>query len=224
MNDATGTAAGAPHNTVSNTNEGYIGIDVDASGANEFYYSAWNKNSASINEFYQRIKYLTRVDETTTIYGIPGQDFRGITHEINLTPTGALDYVEPEAVTWTGTNSGSGQILAVDDVDSGTITKMWIQILTGVAPVSGDVMVGATNSATNTVTGTTTERTVSPVVAGISTGSALIGAYGFGLTTSSLAATDKVFDLTNTQVNPPNNVTFTVTGVIAGEDRVLSWS
>lgn len=219
LND-TVTAAGAPHNTVANTNEGYIGIDVDANGADEFYYSAWNKNSASINQFYQRIKYLTRVDETTTLYGLPGQDFRGITHEITVTPGGALDYVEPEAISWTGTNAGTGQLLAIDNVDSGTATKIWMQLLTGVAPVSGDTIVGATNSATNVATGTV-ERTVSPVVAGVSTGSALIGAYGFGLTTSSLAATDKVFDLTNTQINPPNNVTFTVTGVIAGEDRVL---
>jgi hypothetical protein len=30
-----------------------------------------------------------------------------------------------------------------------------------------------------------------------------------------------VFDLTNTQITPPNNVTFTVSGLITGEDRVL---
>jgi hypothetical protein len=36
-----------------------------------------------------------------------------------------------------------------------------------------------------------------------------------------LSATDKVFDLTNTQRVPPNNVTFTVAGLVSGEDRVL---
>ena len=220
LND-TVTASGAPHNTVANTNEGYIGIDVDANAADEFYYSAWNKNSASINEFYTRIKFLTRVDFATTLYGIPGQDFRGITHEITVTPGGALDYVEAAVFEWSGINSGTGQLLAIDDVDSGTATKLWMQILTGVAPVNTDTVIqSGSNSATNTVTGTI-ERTVSPVIAGVSTGSALIGAYGLGLTTSSLSATDKVFDLTNTQINPPNNVTFTVTGVISGEDRVL---
>ena len=32
---------------------------------------------------------------------------------------------------------------------------------------------------------------------------------------------DKLFDLTNTQRVPPNNVTFTVYGLVSGEDRVL---
>jgi hypothetical protein len=32
---------------------------------------------------------------------------------------------------------------------------------------------------------------------------------------------DKLFDLTNTQQQPPNQQTFTVAGLVAGEDRVL---
>ena len=36
-----------------------------------------------------------------------------------------------------------------------------------------------------------------------------------------MTSSDKLFDLTNAQIVPPNNVTFTVTGLISGQDRVL---
>jgi hypothetical protein len=36
-----------------------------------------------------------------------------------------------------------------------------------------------------------------------------------------LGVNDTVFELTNTAYNPPNNVTFTVNGVVSGEDYVL---
>lgn len=41
-----------------------------------------------------------------------------------------------------------------------------------------------------------------------------------GIQATDLSASDKLFDLTNTQITPPNNVTFTVSGLVAG-DRVL---
>jgi hypothetical protein len=56
---------------------------------------------------------------------------------------------------------------------------------------------------------------------GVSTGSALIGAYGFGIETADLAATDSVTDLDDTPRTPPNNVTFTTSGLVSGEDRLL---
>jgi Flp pilus assembly protein TadG len=55
---------------------------------------------------------------------------------------------------------------------------------------------------------------------GVSTGSSLIGAYGFGLEALDLSASDKVFDLDNTLNQAPNYVTFTVAGLVVG-DRVL---
>jgi hypothetical protein len=39
--------------------------------------------------------------------------------------------------------------------------------------------------------------------------------------TTDTSASDTFFDLTNTQRTPPNNVTFTVSGLVSGEDRVL---
>jgi len=149
------------------------------------------------------------------VYELPGEVFRGITHEINVdTPVGTFQAVEP--VSWSG---GTGQMLAINSTTAAT--KMWIQLLTGIAPTDNQVITGGQSSASVAVNITLTERTLSYPFIGASTGSAIIGAYGIGIETADLTANDKLFDLTNTQKTPPNNVTFTVSGLVIGEDRVL---
>ena len=69
--------------------------------------------------------------------------------------------------------------------------------------------------------GSLTDRSVSTPFSGQSTGSSIIGAFGFGVQAVDLSASDKVFDLTNTLYQPPNFVTFTVGGLVSGEDYVL---
>lgn len=213
LNNATIEATVSGWTTIANLKEGYSAIDVNGDSTNEYYYSKWNKDTYTINQFYERMKWLTRRGSSSTVYGLSGEIFRGITHEIVIdTPTGT--FVEPEEVTWA---TGSGQLLAIDSVTAGT--KMWIQLLTGVPPINDQVISGA--AATATVNVTVTERTLSKPFAGASTGSAIIGAYGFGIEAADLSASDKLFDLTNTLRVPPNNVTFTVYGLVSGEDRVL---
>ena len=214
LNNTTASATVATWTTITNSTEGYALLDVDNSGVDEEYYSEWNKDSYTINQFYERMKYLTRDGSVSTIYGLNGELFRGITHEIVVdTPT--LTFAAFEAVSWTG---GTGQMLAINSTTAAT--KMWIQLLTGTAPVDNDVITGA-SSATATVNVTVTARSLSFPFVGASTGSALIGSYGFGVETADLSATDKVFDLGNNPVTPPNNITFTVNGVVSAEDRVL---
>jgi hypothetical protein len=94
-----------------------------------------------------------------------------------------------------------------------------MQLLTGVVPAA-NIIEGATNSAQGTA-GAIVERTISTPFVGQSTGSALIGAYGFGVEKADLGADDKVFDLDNLAIEPPNNVTNTVSGVVSGSDRIL---
>jgi hypothetical protein len=214
LNDETAAATVATWTTITNT-EGYRLLDVNNDTTNEPYYSEWNRDTFTINQFYERMKWLTRRGSASTIYGLNGELFRGVTHEIVVdTPTGTFDAVE--AVSWSG---GTGQMLAIDSTTAAT--KMWIQILTGVAPTDGQVITGGTSLATVTVNVTVTERPLSFPFCGQSTGSALIGAYGFGIETADLSASDKLTDLTNALRNPPNNVTFTVSGLVSGEDRVL---
>lgn len=214
LNNATLEATIGALVDITNLTEGYNGIDVSGDGADEFYYSEWDLGANSINTFYEYAKYLTREGSAETLYGLSGELFRGITHEIAIdNPTGT--FVEPEAVSWTG---GTGQLLAIDSVSAGT--TMWIQLLTGSAPSDGQTITGV-STATADVNVTVTERSVSYPFVGASTGSAIIGAYGLGIESTDLSASDTVFDLTNSSVTPPNNVTFSVNGLVVGEDRVL---
>ena len=120
----------------------------------------------------------------------------------------------PESLSWTG---GTGQLLAIDSVTSGT--EVWIQLLTGSAPAAASTITG--NGGGSATTGAVTSRTLSNVFSGVSTGTSIIGAYGLGIEATDLTASDKLFDLANVEVVPPNNVTFSVSGLVAGQDRVL---
>ena len=160
------------------------------------------------------MKYLTRDGSAETIYGLNGELFRGITHEIPIdTNTGT--FADFEAVSWTG---GTGQMFAINSTTAGT--KMWIQLLTGTAPADGVVITGV-STGTATVNGSFTERAISKPFCGASTGSALISGYGFALETADLTKDDRIQDLNGTTNAPPNLVTFTVGGLVSGEDRIL---
>lgn len=150
-------------------------------------------------------------------YGLPGEVFRGPTHDITVdTPTGTM--VEPELLTWTeATVASSGQLLAIDSTTAAT--KAWIQLLTGIRPEDGTVLTGATGTVTVNVT--ILNRTVSAPSVGLSTGSSIVGAYGLGMQTADLTASDKLTDLDDVLRLPPNNVTFTVSGLVTTVDRVL---
>jgi len=220
LNNTTSSVTVAAWTEITNITEGYNGIDVDNNAASEYYYSKWNKHTYTINQFYERMKYVTRQETATTMYGLNGELFRGITHEVNVTTPRSGTFSAYEKVTWgTAGTAGTGQLLAVNV--PGTATKIWIQLLTGVAPSGGVTITGVTSTASCTYAGTLVERTLSFPFCGASTGSALIGSYGFGVEASDLAATDKVFDLTNTQVTPPDNRSFSVTGLSSGNDYVI---
>lgn len=220
-NDLNDSAGASGYTTISNT-EGYRLLDVDNDGSDEAYYSEWNRDVYTINQLYERTKFLSRAESANagTLYGIDARLFRGITHEIDVQSgtQSATDFSAVEPISWTG---GTGQLLAVDDVNAAT--KIWMQLLTGVVPGTSVTITGGTSGATidTAASSPITERTVSTPYLGVSTGSAIIGAYGIGVETADLTNSDKLFDLTNTQKTPPNNVTFTVTGLVSTEDRVL---
>lgn len=156
------------------------------------------------------------VQSSQKLYTVPGELFRGPTHELTMTTPRSGAFSEVQRVSWPG---GTGIMLAVDS--AATATKMWIQVLTGTAPGTGVLVTGALDAAEATTTGSPIERSLSYPFIGASTGSALIGGYGVGVEYADLTAADKLFDLGNVQRVPPNNVTFTVQGLVSGEDRVL---
>ena len=200
--------------SIVNDNEGYTDIDADGSGNPQYFYSNWELGTQSINDLYERGKWIQREGSTETIYGLNGDLFRGITHEITVdTPTGTM--VEPELLTFT---NGEAQLLAIDSTTAGT--KIWIQMLKGTPPADGDVLTGA-GTGTVTVNVTVTNITVPSTFIGTSTGSAINpGAYGVGIGADDLTVSDLLIDLTGTNRQPPNNVQFSVSNLVSG-DRVL---
>lgn len=222
LNNETVEGTVAAWTTITNTTEGYASIDVDNNSIDENYYSEWDRDTYTINQFYERMKWLTRDGSSSTLYGLSGELFRGITHEINVDGITSGPLNAYEELTWTeATVASSGQMLAVDSVS--TPTKIWIQLLKGVAPTDGTTLTGGTSGATIDVNVTVTDRsaTISQPFVGVSTGSALIGAYGVGLQVNDVTSSDKVTDLGNNVITPPNYVTNTVSGLTSGEDRVL---
>ena len=234
LNNTTDDSTIAGWDTITNANEGYTQLDANSDTTDEDYYSNWTRASQTINDFYERAKWIqTRVagigvdtparDADQTIYGIPGDIFRGITHHIALTDLASGIWVEPEEVTWgSGVTAGVGQILAIDDTASGSATEMWIQLLSGVVP--GAITITSDTNAATATAGTVTSQLVSLPFVGASTGSALIGAFGLGVLPAVLAVNDSVTSLDGNPLSPPNNVVFSVTGLdITGgeEDYVL---
>jgi hypothetical protein len=134
----------------------------------------------------------------------------GAKADVNVTPTAV-------------TTGGIFRVFAFDD-DTGS-GNVYGQLLTGRAPVTDDIMYfggGTADVARNiTVHDTIEERTISTPWVGVSTGSALIGSYGFGILAGDATDADTFFDLQNNQITPPNNVTFTLDGLISGEDYAL---
>ncbi|OYT14742.1 MAG: hypothetical protein B7C24_16710 [Bacteroidetes bacterium 4572_77] len=207
LNNNTIVSTVAAWDQFENDSVGYVDIDVDNNGTDEHYYSQWDITadagtdpaSPTINDFYEYAKWLTMDGSAQNLYGLNGELFRGITHQVVITDLDSGDWNQPEALSWgSGVTAGTGQLLIPN---ANTIT-------------------GATNSATGTA-GTVTERTISKPFCGASTGSAIIGSYGLGFVETDLTSSDKVTDLGNNVITPPNYVTNTVAGLVSGEDRVL---
>jgi hypothetical protein len=232
LNNNTIDATIASWDTIVNSSEGYVALDANADTTNEFYYSNWTVATFTKNQFYERAKWIqTRVagigvdtparDADQTIYGLPGDVFRGITHSVAVSG-GAGTWVEPESLSWgTGATAGTGQLLAVDNTAGASATILYMQLLTGVPPNANTVT--GNGGATGTA-GTVTSQLISLPFVGASTGSAIIGAYGLGILPADLAVNDSVTSLDGNPLSPPNNVVFSVTGLdITGgqEDYVL---
>lgn len=292
LNNATLEATIATWSDITNT-EGLRLIDVNGDSTDEEYYSEWNRASRTINQLYERTKWIQRRGTSETIHGMNGELFRGITHSFaydgetggspatnddyawglhfdydnesggpftvgealtigtavgrllalddngatgsmvvsiesgtpadNDTITGATSSATADVNgTPAGSATGGGvmTLLAVDD--DGTTGNLYVQLIRGTAPSDNDVLYKSDDQSFElSVNGAVTARTISPEYLGASTGSAIIGAYGVGIEAADLSASDQLFDLTNTLRVPPNNVTFSVGGLISGEDRVL---
>lgn len=299
-NNSTAQGTVQNYDKIDNVLEGYQLLDMTAVGSQEPFYSQWQITGTGtlpsdpvINDLYEQAKSQQRRGTAETLYGLGGEVFRGITHEVDYdTEAGSgpadLDtlafgtfidigtitvstfnvdevvtggtsgavgrllsvdttaeslvvstesgvWANGESITGTGTATatiaslptavtGGGLCQVIAALDSGTTGTVWIQLLKGIAPIDGSIFYedGAALHANQVVAnGAPTARTISTPFIGSSTGSALLGAYGVGLDVTDVTASDLFRDLDDVSRTPPNNVTFTVSGVVSGEDYVL---
>lgn len=124
-----------------------------------------------------------------------------------------------------GDKSGGTAILLAKD-DNGVDGEVYLQVLTGVDPVENsrirtdDVTADPLTDFVDATT-TLTTRTLIPEYLGTSTGANIIGAYGIGFVPGDVGSSDRFTSLDDTSRIPPNNVVFTVSALVSGEDRVL---
>lgn len=135
--------------------------------------------------------------------------------------SGANCLVNDLSITDNDKSGGVGIVCAKDD--NGTSGELYIQILSGVEPVDNSLVYASVSPLANFTTSTAviTSRSLNPEFLGTSTGSNIIGAYGQCFFPDDVGSSDTFFDLSNTQRTPPNNQTFTVSGLVLKEDRVL---
>lgn len=210
---AIGTIAG--YTNITNT-EGYQTIDLNNGNGAQPYYHQWDNDTQTLNDLYERAKWLVRRGTSSTLHGINGELFQGISHSFSYDNEASGPFQEDEILTFG--NGATGILLALND--QGATGTMYIQLQTGVAPADNDTITGGTSSATADINGTVTARVISPVFIGTYTGN-ISTAYGVGVIPGSLTANDTLRDLNDVAQTPPNNVTVTINGLVSTEDYVF---
>lgn len=132
LNNSTSETTISGWTDITNT-EGLNLIDINADSTDEEYYAKWDTSgSHSQNDYYERLKWLTRDGSVSSLHGINGEVFRGITHNFAFSGTG-YDPVTNDRIVW-GTYVNVGTI-------SGTFTVGEV-IFDGVTDVSGSAYLG----------------------------------------------------------------------------------
>lgn len=155
------------------------------------------------------------IDDNDVIASVRGGGATETTAAINVAGGAILDEDK---------SGGVGLVLAKDD--NGLTGELYLQIISGSAPVdnnrirlsdlSGDPLTDYVDA-----TATLNSKTISPEFMGTSTGTNIIGAYGIGFETADVGSSDRFTALDDSSHIPPNNVIFTVSGLVSGEDYVL---
>jgi hypothetical protein len=155
-----------------------------------------------------------------------GNDTLIVDIEVGSVTTGEAMISEPSGATATTDVTPSGneiqnsagecKVLALDD--QGATGFFYVQVTKGVATLDNTLLYDAADHTDQyDLNANPDERAISTPFAGVSTGSALIGAYGLGIEQGDAGVADTYFDLNNDPVSPPNNVTFVTSGFASGD-------
>ncbi len=168
LNNTTIEATIAGWTTITNV-EGYQLIDLNNGNGAQPYYSQWDRDIYTINQLYERTKWIGRRASVTSIHSMNGQLFRGITSEWEYDGqvgsftednvlawgtsfdfnTGVGVFTIDEAVTF-GTSGAVGQIRYYSG--AGATGNVVISVDSGSGTVVlGETMTGVTSSATAVV-------------------------------------------------------------------------
>ncbi len=202
---ASGTVSGY---NVTNT-EGYQTIDLDNGSGPRPYYSRWTYNAEAdkLKALWEYSKYITRRGTSSTLYGINGELFLGITHYYTFNSPGGAPFTEAQTLSWSG---GTGLLLALDSSGS----RAFIQLLSGVAPTNGQTVNNQASTGSHVVSGAVSQPSVPKTFLGSFTGS-LIGAFGVGVDPGDLTSSDSLVDL-NSVSQSPTSISISVRGVTEG--------
>jgi hypothetical protein len=218
---------GITHSWTYDTDTGTFTEDEIVYWGTEIDYSDLTGGTFSVGDFVLFKNGTTLVNSGKVLYDngvdmfvVALEDASGGTladgYNIEEASAGTVTAVIDVNITDQDAEGGEGVLLAED----ATGNNQYIQLIYGVAPVEDLKVTGRSSTAYCEPTNTVTARTIPKVKLGSYTGS-LQGAYGVGIDPDDLSSTDRITDLGGTQRIPPNNVTFSLSGVKASEDRIL---
>lgn len=203
------------------TVEGYQEFDyLNGNGSNPFHLSYNIDVDVSRGDFYEQSKFIARFGTTENIYGRNAQLFVGA--DLNFpfnSADGVGGFTQSEYITFSG--GAKAMLLAMESL-TGTSGNMYCQLISGVAPADGETILGDTSGETAAINGTVVTRTINTHYLGQYTGTGFITNYGIAFVVADGTKSDKFADLLGIVQEPPNNVTFTASGFVVGEDYVVA--
>lgn len=202
------------------TVEGYQEFDyLNGNGLNPFHLSYDIDPQVSRGDFYEQSKYIASNGSGETIYGRAAELFVGA--DLNFpfdSADGVGGFTQSEYITFSG--GAKAMLLAMESL-TGTSGNMYCQLISGVAPSSGETITGDTSAETAAINGTVVTRTINTHYLGQYTGTGFITNFGIAFVVADGTKNDKFADLLGVVQAPPNNVTFTLSGLVATEDYII---
>ncbi|MCP4489782.1 MAG: hypothetical protein GY820_21065 [Gammaproteobacteria bacterium] len=164
-----------------------------------------NKNNLAL---YEVVKAMLSRDSGDTIFGIDADLYTARLYQLSVAPNSTLaEYVQNEVIGWLG--GGEGIFIGADNLSHSDTTRIVMLLTRGIAPVAGDVVTGATNSANNTVTATEKLSSAANFI-GVYTGSNWLAEQGIGFLPEEMIFGDTVTALDGETPAVPQNVSLTV--------------
>lgn len=191
------------------------GVEVPYTGESGGPFTVGNVIEGGTSGARGRIIYLDDQGTTGTILVEPvdGPSFSNTETITEYNATGATGASATTGTVVTNTQSGRGLLVALND--AGATGNLYLQLISGLAPVDNQTVFGATSFAQCDVNGAVNTRVVNNQFVGVFTGSNFQTNFGIAIDPSDAISGDQFPNLLGTNQLPPNNQTGLVTGLQA---------